>query len=68
MNDGMLTQPEDQRGPLTATASARLRAKLAILVVPFARAYTALFEHPRLGELWPEYLILQHQIIRATCP
>jgi hypothetical protein len=25
-------------------------------------------EHPRLRELWPEYLILQHQIIRATVP
>ncbi len=36
--------------------------------MPFARAYTALVEHPRLGELWPEYLILQHQIIRATVP
>ena len=39
-----------------------------MLVVPFARAYTALVEHPRLAELWPEYLILQHQIIRATMP
>ena len=36
--------------------------------MPFARAYTALVEHPRLGELWPEYLVLQHQIIRATVP
>jgi Iron-containing redox enzyme len=36
--------------------------------VPFARAYSALVEHPRLAELWPEYLILQHQIIRATVP
>jgi hypothetical protein len=36
--------------------------------VPFARAYSALVEHPRLGELWPEYLVLQHQIIRATVP
>ena len=37
-----------------------------MLVVPFARAYSALVEHPSLAELWPEYLILQHQIIRAT--
>ena len=36
--------------------------------MPFARAYTALVEHPRLAELWPEYLVLQHQIIRATVP
>jgi hypothetical protein len=27
-----------------------------------------LVEHPRLRELWPEYLLLQHQIIRATVP
>jgi hypothetical protein len=39
-----------------------------VLVVPFARAYEALVLHPRLAELWPEYLILQHQIIRATVP
>ena len=36
--------------------------------MPFARAYSALVEHPRLAELWPEYLVLQHQIIRATVP
>lgn len=24
--------------------------------------------HPRVAELWPEYLIVQHQIIRATVP
>jgi Iron-containing redox enzyme len=39
-----------------------------VLVVPFARAYSALVDHPRLGELWPEYLVVQHQIIRATVP
>lgn len=39
-----------------------------MLIAPFAVAYDALVEHPRLRELWPEYLILQHQIIRATVP
>jgi hypothetical protein len=24
--------------------------------------------HPRVSELWPEYLVVQHQIIRATVP
>lgn len=38
------------------------------MVAPFAIAYDSLVEHPRLPELWPEYLILQHQIIRATVP
>lgn len=35
---------------------------------PLATAYDALVEHPRLAELWPEYLIQQHEIIRATVP
>jgi hypothetical protein len=48
--------------------STRLRLKIDFLVRPFARAYDALVEHPRLPELWPEYLILQHEIIRATVP
>ena len=33
-----------------------------------ATAYDALVEHPRLRELWPEYLVQQHAIIRATVP
>jgi hypothetical protein len=24
--------------------------------------------HPRVSELWPEYLVVQHQVIRATVP
>ena len=33
-----------------------------------ATAYEALVVDPRLPELWPEYLIMQHAIIRATVP
>jgi len=33
-----------------------------------AAAYEALVSHPRLAELWPQYLIQQHAIIRATVP
>jgi len=50
------------------TASSRLRRKLALAIGPFAEVCTALVEDPRLAELWPEYLIVQHQIIRATVP
>jgi hypothetical protein len=50
------------------TASLRLRRKIDLVIGPFASACEALVEHPRLPELWPEYLILQHQIIRATVP
>ena len=45
-----------------------MRRKLAAEVAPLSAACTALVEHPRLRELWPEYLVLQHQIIRATVP
>src|ERR671937_241545 len=65
--------PERQGGSLTVdarpeTASGRLRRKINLVIGPFASAYEALVEHPRLAELWPEYLIRQHQIIRATVP
>ena len=50
------------------TASARIRRELAAAVGPLSAACTALVEHPRLRELWPEYLVVQHQIIRATVP
>jgi hypothetical protein len=50
------------------TASVRLRRKIALVIGPFAAACTELVNHPRLRELWPEYLIMQHAIIRATVP
>jgi hypothetical protein len=50
------------------TASVRLRRKIALVIGPFAAACTELVDHPRLHELWPEYLIQQHEIIRATVP
>jgi pyrroloquinoline quinone (PQQ) biosynthesis protein C len=61
----------DVRDPLTArppSASVRLRRKVALAIGPFTEACTALVDHPRVGELWPEYLVTQHQIIRATVP
>jgi Iron-containing redox enzyme len=38
------------------------------VIGPFAAACTELVDHPRLRELWPEYLVQQHEIIRATVP
>ena len=49
-------------------ASVRLRRKIALVVQPYSAACTALVSNPRLRELWPEFLILQHEIIRATVP
>jgi hypothetical protein len=51
-----------------ASPSVRLRRKIALVVGPYAEACRALVEHPRVAELWPAYLIVQHQIIRATVP
>jgi len=45
-----------------------MRRTIALAVDPYAAACTRLVEHPRLRELWPEYLVVQHQIIRATVP
>lgn len=50
------------------TASARFRAKIELAIGPLAAACTALVDNPRLRVLWPEYLVVQHQIIRATVP
>lgn len=50
------------------SSSSRVRRELADAVGPLSAACTALVEHPRLREVWPEYLVLQHQIIRATVP
>ncbi len=45
-----------------------MRPKIELAVGPFAAAFTALVDHPRIAELWPAYLIMQHAIIRATVP
>ena len=45
-----------------------MREKIALALPPYSAACTALVEHSRLRELWPEYLVLQHQIVRATVP
>ena len=63
---------EGVRAPLTETLqsspSRRFRRKLELVIAPYSEACTRLVLHPRVSELWPEYLIVQHQIIRATVP
>jgi hypothetical protein len=48
--------------------SGRLRRKIDLITPPFARACHDVFMHPRIAELWPEYLVTQHAIIRTTVP
>jgi hypothetical protein len=58
-----LDRPSQARTP-----SARLRGKIRLVTGPFAEACHDVFTHPRLGELWPEYMVTQHTIIRSTVP
>jgi hypothetical protein len=51
-----------------STISGRLRGKIDLVTPPFARACHDVFMHPRIAELWPEYLVTQHAIIRTTVP
>src|SRR5262249_12859065 len=51
---------QDVRAPLTANA--RFRRKLELVIGPYSEACTRLVDDPQLRELWPEYLVVQHQI------
>jgi hypothetical protein len=48
--------------------SSRLRRKVDLASGPFGRACARLVNHPRIAEVWPDYLIANHAIIRATVP
>jgi len=54
--------------PRSDATSALLRRKIDLVAHPFGAACTALTTHPRIREVWPEYLVTQHAIIRATVP
>jgi hypothetical protein len=53
---------------LKSTPSLRLRWKIDLVLGPFADAWRRLLANPRLAELWPAYLVMEHEIIRATVP
>jgi hypothetical protein len=48
--------------------SDELRRKLQLLIAPALRASRALWAHPKLAQLFPEYLFTTHCIIRASVP
>lgn len=50
------------------TPSVRLRRKIDLVVQPYAKSCRTLVTHPRLADFWPQFLLTQHQIIRATVP
>jgi hypothetical protein len=51
-----------------AGESARLRRKLEVVVPVLFDAGRRLIEHPRIRDLYPEYLIASHGVIRASVP
>jgi hypothetical protein len=57
-----------EREPAKPGVSSRLRRKVDLASGPFGRACARLVNHPRITEVWPEYLIANHAIIRATVP
>lgn len=59
----MAAAPELERAP-----SAILRRKIEVLLPRFVDAGERLIEHPRVVDLYPEYLFLSHGVIRASVP
>jgi hypothetical protein len=49
-------------------ASTLLRRKIALVIPAFLRAGDRLVAHPRVRELYPEYLFTSHCVIRASVP
>jgi Iron-containing redox enzyme len=49
-------------------ASGRLREKIELLLPVQLAAGRRLVDHPRVSELYPEYLITMHGVIRASVP
>jgi Iron-containing redox enzyme len=58
----------DDRPLAATTSSVRLRRKIDLVIQPYAETCRMLVTHPRLADLWPRFLITQHEIIRATVP
>lgn len=51
-----------------APASALLRRKISLVIPAFVRVGDRLVAHPRVRELYPEYLFTSHCVIRASVP
>ena len=51
-----------------STASSLLRHKIELILPAFVSAGNRLIAHPRVRELYPEYLFTSHCVIRASVP
>lgn len=52
----------------TISNTRRLRQQLEWVLPELSAAFNELLRHPRFRELYPEFLIVVHQMIRATVP
>jgi hypothetical protein len=50
------------------TESERLRRKIELVLPELAAAGRRLFTHPRIEDLYPEYLFISHCVVRASVP
>jgi Iron-containing redox enzyme len=50
------------------TASWRLRRKIELVTPQFALACQRVFTHPRIAEVFPQYLLTMYSVIRTTVP
>jgi hypothetical protein len=50
------------------TASERLRRKIELVLPELIAAGRRLFTHPRIDDLYPEYLFTSHCVVRASVP
>ena len=53
---------------VTTAESERLRRKIGLLLPELAQAGRRFVEQPRVRELYPEYLVTMHWIVRASVP
>jgi Iron-containing redox enzyme len=58
----------EARPQAATTPSVRLRGKIDLVIGPYAESCRVLVTHPKVADLWPRFLVTQHQIIRATVP
>jgi hypothetical protein len=54
--------------PRESSASDRLRRKIGVVIPALVSAGDRLIAHPRVRELYPEYLFTSHCVIRASVP
>ena len=53
---------------ISLTNSDRLRATISLVLPEMMGSATALWEHPRLPEVYPRFLRMMHGVIRASVP